>query len=402
MKLNLATFAVVLGCCYGVSAVASECLTYDCEQMQQIKVSLSHGEGSATEAWLAVRQQADVAMAHKPWSVMDKTLTPASGNKHDYFSFGPYWWPNPDSKDKLPYVRRDGEINPEAKTNATDSKRMVQFSDDVRALALAWYYSGEVKYSQKAQQLLQVWFLDDKTRMNPNLNYAQAIPGIVDGRGIGIIDTRVLIDVADSIALLVAGKQIPDRELQAYKAWYRDYTHWLTSSRNGQEEANWYNNHGAWYDAQVTAFALFTGDTQQAQQQIETFKLRHLASQVNSAGEITSELERTRSFHYSNFALAAYARMGRYGEKLHNDVWGFELDGRSMKKAFAYVGAQTGQPQSAWQHQEIRYTPAEALGPLLAAARAWKEADFIREANALAEENPRDINLLIPGSVLVK
>ena len=28
-----------------------------------------------------------------PWSVMDKPLTPASGDKHDYMSVGSYWWP---------------------------------------------------------------------------------------------------------------------------------------------------------------------------------------------------------------------------------------------------------------------------------------------------------------------
>lgn len=384
------------------AAQMQDCLTYDCSQMQTIKTALGNHDNRYQPAEQLLIREANQALEHPLYSVTDKTLTPASGNKHDYYSFGPYWWPNPDTKDGMPYVRKDGQINPDSKTHATDSKRMVQFSDDVRALTLAWFYSGDDKYAAKAQQMLQAWFLDEKTRMNPNLNYAQAIPGQVDGRGIGIIDTRVLIDVADSITLLNNSGKITPQALAGYKKWYADYTQWLLTSRNGFEESNWYNNHGAWYDAQVTAFSLFTGNTQQARQQIAIFRLRHLISQVNKNGELSSETERTRSFHYTNFALAAYARMGRYGEITHDDVWGFTLDSRSMKNAFALVSQQTNKPQTAWPYQDIRYTPSEATGPVLAAARAYKDAAFVRSADALAKNNQDDINILIPGSVLVK
>lgn len=400
--LMLTIFSVI----YASSSVFAEqrdpCLTYDCAQMLNIKKIISEKDPRYIPAWSALLEQADAALNHPVYSVMDKTLTPASGNKHDYYSFGPYWWPNPDTQDGMPYIRKDGQINPDSKTSATDSKRMVQFSDDVRALALAWFYSGEDKYAEKAQQMLQVWFLNKNTRMNPNLNYAQAIPGSVDGRGIGIIDTRVLIDIADSIVLLEPSGHITPQTLAGYKKWYTDYTQWLLTSRNGFEESNWYNNHGAWYDAQVTAFSLFTGQQQQAQRQVEIFKLRHLASQVDANGEITSEIERTRSFHYTNFTLAAYVRMGRYGETLKDDVWGFSLDNRSMKKAFAVVSAQTGKPQTSWLHEDIHYTPSEATGPVLAAARAWQDSDFIQNADVLTKTYTRDINILIPGSSLVK
>lgn len=408
MTINITSLTLLTGAIFTAQPVAlaavtqPHCLTYDCGQMLVIKQKIADRDPQYLPAWEALHQQADAALAHPLYSVTDKTLTPASGNKHDYYSFGPYWWPNPATKDGTPYIRKDGHINPDSKTSATDSKRMVQFSDDVRALALAWFYSDDEKYAAKAQWLLNAWFLDKKTRMNPNLNYAQAIPGQVDGRGIGIIDTRVLIDVADSITLLVRSGEITPQVLAGYKKWYADYTQWLLTSRNGFEESNWYNNHGAWYDAQVTAFSLFTGQLQQARQQVDIFKLRHLASQVNKNGELTSETERTRSFHYTNFALAAYARMGRYGERLQDDVWGFTMDGRSMEKAFALVGMHTGKPQLAWPYEEIKYTPSEATGPMLAAARAYKNQPFINSAALLTESNQRDINILIPGSVLVK
>ncbi len=55
---------------------------------------------------------------------MDKSLLAASGDKHDYYSFPPYWWPDPSKKDGMPYLRKDGETNPAANSDATDKKRM--------------------------------------------------------------------------------------------------------------------------------------------------------------------------------------------------------------------------------------------------------------------------------------
>lgn len=382
--------------------VADLCLTYDCQQMQEIKSKISQNDTTYTPAIQALMKTADAALLHPPYSVTQKKLLPASGNKHDYYSFGPYWWPNPSTKDHLPYVRDDGHINPSSKTDDTDSERLAHFSDDIRTLALAAFYSGEPKYAQKANTQLQTWFLHTETRMNPNLNYAQAIPGIVNGRGIGIIDTRVLIDVADSIVLLHNAKTLSDRDFKRYQRWYADYTHWLKTSQNGHEEENWYNNHGSWYDTQVTAFSLFAGDTKQATRQIEIFKHRHLISQINSKGELSAELERTRSFHYSSFALAAYARMGRYGEHTGNDVWNFQLDSRNTKSAFVFISKQTGKPADSWKFKELKYTPEEATGPMLAAARAYKDEIFTQSVAILSKDNPANINFLTPGSPLVK
>ncbi|STT07484.1 Alginate lyase [Klebsiella michiganensis] len=110
---------------------------------------------------------------------MDKTLVAASGNKHDYYSFPPYWWPNPDTKDGLPYIRKDGQTNPDANSDATDKNRLVKMSNDVSTLALAWYFSHDDRYAQKAAEQLKTWFLDPKTRMTPNLQHAQAIPASI-------------------------------------------------------------------------------------------------------------------------------------------------------------------------------------------------------------------------------
>lgn len=399
--LLLATSAGAHASTQAIRSADTACLTYDCAQMAEIRTGIQHEDSAYAPAYQAMLEKANKALRHAPYSVTDKKLLPASGSKHDYYSFGPYWWPNPETRNTLPYIRKDGQINPSSKTDDTDSTRMVQFTNDVRTLSLAAFYTQDVRYAQKARELLEAWFINKATRMNPNLNYAQAIPGIVDGRGIGIIDTRVLIDVADSVALLHNMGKLPSQEFAQYQHWYAQYTTWLLTSQNGQEEGNWYNNHGAWYDAQVTAFSLFTGNLPQATRQIEIFKNRHLAAQVNTKGELTAELERTRSFHYSNFALAAYARMGRYGEIAGDDLWTFELDGRRMESAFAFVSQQIGKTAAEWHYPELKYEPNEATGPVLAASRAYKSEDFRRSVDALIKENPADINRLMPGTALV-
>ncbi len=384
-----------------ISAADSACLTYDCAQMAEIKTGIQREDSTYAPAYRAMLAKANQALQHAPYSVTDKKLLPASGDKHDYYSFGPYWWPNTETKSTLPYIRKDGQINPSSKTDDTDSARMVHFANDIRVLSLAAFYGQDARYAQKARTLLQAWFIDKATRMNPNLDYAQAIPGIVNGRGIGIIDTRLLIDVADSIALLHSIGKLPDQELVQYQRWYTVYTTWLLTSRNGLEESNWHNNHGAWYDTQVTAFSLFTGNIPQATRQIEIFKHRHLAAQVNMKGEQMAELERTRSFHYSNFALAAYARMGRYGEITGDALWKFEQDGRRMESAFLFISQQIGKAATEWKYPELKYEPKEATGPVLAAFRAYKSEDFRHSAETLIKEDPANINRLMPGNALV-
>lgn len=137
-------------------------------------------------------------------------------------------------------------------------------SNDVSTLALAWYFSHDDRYAQKAAAQLRTRFLDPKTRMTPNLQHAQAIPGINTGRGIGIIDSRALVDVVDAIALLQSSAALSENDVSALKQWFGDYYQWMTTSQNGFEEENWHNNHGSYFDMQAAAFALFSGKIDEA------------------------------------------------------------------------------------------------------------------------------------------
>ncbi|WP_016673131.1 alginate lyase family protein, partial [Yersinia pestis] len=150
--------------------------------------------------------EADILRDQSPESVTHKTLLPVSGDIHDYYSFGTYWWPNPRKPNGLPYVRRDGHTNPQSQNDDTDTQRIARMCDRCLTLGLAYYFTGNSRYAQVAAEQIRCWFLDAKTRMNPHLNYGQAIPGIVSGRGTGLIDTRMMWMVIDTLGLISPAK----------------------------------------------------------------------------------------------------------------------------------------------------------------------------------------------------
>ena len=163
-----------------------------------------------------------------------KTLLPPSGNKHDYFSLSPYWWPDPSKSDGLPYIRRDGETNPESKRDL-DQPRVAAARLNVHTLALAWYFTGDEKYAARAAKQLRAWFLDPETRMTPHLRFSQLVRGNPAERGSGIIDTRWFIESVQA-AGLISNSTWTAADQSALQQWFREYLTWLRTSPNGAHE----------------------------------------------------------------------------------------------------------------------------------------------------------------------
>jgi len=347
------------------------------------------------QAFAVLIKQADSALTHKNLSVMDKSLVASSGDKHDYYSFPPYWWPDQKKADGLPYIRKDGQTNPAANSDATDKTRLVAMSNDVLTLSLAWYFTHDKRYAQKATDQIKVWFLSSATRMNPNLEYAQAIPGINTGRGIGIIDSRALVDVVDAIEILKPTGLITQTEYQDLKSWFGHFYTWMNTSQNGFEEANWHNNHGSWYDLQAASFALFSGNTSAAKKQLEITQLRRIAGHFDIQGRQMAELERTRPWHYSNFNLEAYSRLGRLAEKVNIDLWNFNLDDHNLRKGYGYIASWIN-GTSSWPWKDIdKWDDKTALFNMVTAVHAWPDDEVFRQkAQWLRAKYPDDITTL--------
>ncbi len=320
----------------------------------------------------------------RPHSVMEKELTPPSGSKHDYMSMAPYFWPDPSKPNGLPYMRKDGQRNPEI-NKISDHNYLSDLDTKCKFLSLAYYFTGEEKYAIEATHLLSVWFLDPETKMNPSLTYAQAVLGVNDGRGIGIIETRALANIADWIGLLAGSKSFTPADLSSIKDWYKQYLVWLRTSKNGIDEHNAKNNHGIHYDTQTIDYALFTGDLPLAKALL-TASLKRVPVQIETDGQEPLELERTNAYGYSTFNITAWFNVALLGDRAGVDVWNYVTpDGRSIHKALDYLIPYTLDDKPK-EHQQIGPYNKEDMYPLLVlAAQKYKDPSYIKRAEAFSK-----------------
>lgn len=342
----------------------------------------------------AVRSEADEAMTAGPFSVMEKKDTPPSSDKHDYMSLAPYWWPDPATAGGLPYIRRDGETNPEVRS-ISDHTNIFKLESAVHALALGYYLTGKEDYAARAALLLRTWFLDPATRMNPNLNYAQAIRGINNGRGIGLIEMRDLPRILDAIALLSGSASLTPSDREALHKWFSAYFDWLQNSPNGRDEAAAKNNHGSWYDQQLVGIALFLGDKNVARNVAETAKTKRIAVQIKPDGSQPLELERTKSFSYSVFNLLALMRLAQEAQFVGVDLWSYRADdGASLRGALDYL-LPYAEGSKKWTHESLNGIESDSLAePLLRAALNDHSPAYLQAAKKLDKSPSAEVLLL--------
>lgn len=306
------------------------------EEMEKNKQRIIQGRFAYMPAYQKLLHDADKALTVGPFSVLDKSMVAPSGNKQDYYSVGPYWWPDPESADGLPYIRRDGEVNPEREQY--DASARSQMENHVITLALAWFFSNNERYADHAIALLRTWFLDPLTRMHPHLEYGQAIPGICDGRGIGIIETHNFPMLLDAVRLLGNSTGRHHEEERGLKQWFQAYLDWLLKSKHGRDEALEHNNHGTWYDVQVAAFALFVGDRSSAYHALSQNTPERIVTQIEPDGSQPHELARTRSLSYSVMNLLGLMDAADLGNHIGIDLWHFATDdGRGIRSAANYL-----------------------------------------------------------------
>ena len=333
-----------------VLAAAPTTLYWDGARLASIRDGLRDPAIDAALAELSA--EADAALERGPYSVMHKELVPPSGDKHDYASYSRYWWPNPDTNDGLPYVRRDGIVNRKLLANG-DRNRVGAFYDDVESLALAAYLLNSERHADHAWLLVKTWFLDPATKMNPNVNFGQAVPGRAVGRGVGIIDTRHFLRVLDSVRLLQAMGTVGEQDIAELRAWFSEYLDWLMTSELGAEERSAENNHGAWFAAQAARVALFVDRRDIAEQIIREVRDQRIPASILPDGSQPEELERTRSLHYSLFSLSAHAVVARMGEHVGIDLWDPQtISGERLRAAIEYVRPGILEPES-WPHPQL-------------------------------------------------
>jgi hypothetical protein len=315
-------------------------------------------------AYRALLASADSALKSGPWSVMQKQTTPPGGDKHDYLSMAPYWWPDTTKKDGLPYIRRDGFMNPQSRIDH-DGLRFGAMTDAVEALGLAYWFTHDTRYAGRAAFFLRTWFLSPATRMNPNLKYAQAILGVTEGRGIGILDLRAFPRLLDAMRLMEGSTAWTARDQQQFTVWLTEYLRWLRESDNGQDERSQANNHGSLYDMQAAGIALYLGDSAFARELISRDATAKVDSQVTAAGEQPLELDRTRPIQYSLFNLDALTELAEMARHIGIDLWHYTgAKGGSIIGALSFIAPYAADP-SKWKKPDVAAVAPDAASVAL-------------------------------------
>jgi hypothetical protein len=344
---------------------------------------------------------ADKYLVEQPITVTASKNPRSAGGLHDFSSEGDYWWPDPKNPDG-PYIQKDGQTNPD---NFVEHRHaMVRMSRQVATLTAAYRINGDEKYARHAIKHLRAWFVDEPTRMNPNLQYAQAIKGITTGRGIGVIDTLHLVEPARAAQLLAQAGVLKGDELVGVKKWFADYSTWMTTSKNGLEEMNAKNNHGTCWVLQVAAFASFTADEGKLAVCRQRYKEVLLPNQMAVDGSFPLELKRTKPYGYSLFNADAMAAVCWILSTPSDDLWKFQTsDGKSMCKGVEWIAPYIAD-KSKWPYKpDVMFfefwpvrSPLLLFGGIKCAKPEWLETWRKLDADPTNDEVLRNLPIREP------
>ena len=284
-------------------------------------------------AWIVTK--AEEVLTQPIPHITDAKALQSPGGPHDFYSNGDYWWPNPETEDGLPYIRRDGQSNPDN----FNAHRMLlrRMRTSLVYVTAAYLQTKDKRFSNHGVRLLKEFFLDEKTKMSPHLSYAQAIPGICDGRGIGIIDTLHLADVPFAIEALYQENAMAEDIYVQLKNWFSCYLGWLLTSVNGISEMTQANNHSVTYFVQAAAFARFTDNHRIVEFCRDAYK-RYLLPQMAPDGSFPLELARTKPYNYSIFVLDNMVTLCHLLSTPDDNLWEYALpNGACIQKGLDFL-----------------------------------------------------------------
>jgi len=300
-------------------------------------------------------------VAQTPLTITAFPAKGSAGGLHDFYSQADYFWPDPKNPDG-PYIDRDGQSNPD---NFDSHRRvMVALSIQMPALTAAWLLTGDRRYGARACDHLRAWFIAPETRMNPNLEFAQAVTGRATGRSYGIIDTLHLVEVARA-ASFVAPAMLSEQERAALNGWFRSYLDWLSTSDRGKAERDAQNNHAMCWALQAAEYARLVQDDAARNDVYRRYRETLLPGQLAADGSFPKELARTKPYSYSIFNFDVMAGLCQSLKGLAPDPPAFNLpDGRGLARA------------------------AEFIFPYLKDKSAWKWAKDVEHFDALPVRSP--------------
>jgi hypothetical protein len=344
-------------------------------------------------------ERADSYRLEEANSVMDKKQIPPSGDKHDFLSLAPFHWPDDTKPNGIPYIYRDGQLNPEASA-VPDRENLGKMIGRVKILSVAYYYTGDTVYANKTSELLRVWFINNDTRMNPSFQYSEVITGKNNGTRSGIIAANYFPMVLDATRLIKDSPAWTDDDQRAIEIWFNEYLEWLLHSNFGNKESKQHNNHGTWFDVQASSIAMFLNRTEITRNILENNMNKLISEKIRPDGAQPFELDRHTSLNYHIFNLLGFFNLAKVGGNIGIDLWNYDTpEGSGLKKALDYLlpfalGNET------WPYTQIKPIDKDGLHDLICQAIVnYRENDsYIKAYRSLDQiNNTMQVDGLIYG-----
>ena len=352
------------------------------DQLPRVKAGLAAGNPYLVAALKEIVKEADAALVQPVANVVDNGALPPSGDPHDYYSYSPYWWPDPKNPDG-PYIWRDGEVNPDRYTS--DVSQIEAMVERVTSLVPAWYFTGNKRYAESAVEQFRAWFLDPATKMNPNVQFGQKRRGHNYNSPSGVLEAWRMRWVIDCAILLESFPGWTEKDASALRSWFSQFATWMVESPTGIEESMQPNNHGTWYNAQLILYALYGENFALARKQLDGMPTR-IFSQVFIDGRQPQELIRTRSLNYSIYNARGLITVARLGRHLDYDLFAYRsLEGRSIKLAVDYMTPYIFEEKE-WPIMQLRpHSNGSAAQLYWNAAIGFQDRDYANVLHKLPE-----------------
>jgi hypothetical protein len=362
---------VLLGAC---SVHAAEIPMTLVSEAEPIHSAIVRNEAWTLDAVRRLRAEAEKYLREGPWTVTSERPKDLDLDIHDYYSEAPYWWPDP-ANPTGPFVRKDGLVNP-ARFQANKAA-LNAMCDAVFSLGTAAYLLDDPRYGKRAALVIHAWFINPQTRMNPDLEYAQAIRGSLGGRSAGILDGRVFIQAIQGMEFLANTGAWDPKDQRAVREWFAEYLRWLTHGKFGNDEKRSGNNHASWWTAQVAAIATFTGDNATAQMAFAFYRDSIFPAQIRKDGSAPREEARTRSLYYSSFNAEAFSMVCRIAQVRGIDLWtAHTKDGATLSTVIDYLTPYLKEPNR-WRREQISAYQSDGAFFLAFAGMGLKKPEYV-------------------------
>lgn len=345
-------FVVISFVIVQMSVFAQNSITMNDQRIIELKKAFINNDARVLPYINSIIGSSEQYFGNKPFNIVkDKGHVAPSNDPRDYISLSRYWWPDPQKKDGLPYIRHDGKSNPELEKY--DYRKITELEKAVSTLGILYYITGSDKYAKRASEILHEWFLDSVTGMNPNMTYAQYIPGTSYIRGTGILDARSIVYALNGAKLIEGSKYWTVNDKKALQEWVKVFLYWMQNSTQGLMEQNAQNNHGLWYDFIRMGMSLYIDDFSSVKFIIENSLYKRLDAQQEINGSFPHELARTLGLSYTTFVLDAFYESSEIALKVGIDMWNHtSATGRSIARGVEFAYPYYLEPQK-WPFEQI-------------------------------------------------